>query len=142
MADSRPVTGRCLCGAVRFSAESSTYEVAACHCDMCRRWSAGPFMELSCQNVRFEGEDSISRIRSSDWAERGFCNKCGSNLFYHIMESDEYQISTGLLDDQSQLHLALQVFVDRKPAFYDFAQKTKELTEAEVFAMYAPDSSP
>lgn len=99
-------------------------------------------MELSCQNVRFEGEDSISRIRSSDWAERGFCNKCGSNLFYHIMESDEYQISTGLLDDQSQLHLALQVFVDRKPAFYDFAQKTKELTEAEVFAMYAPDSSP
>jgi hypothetical protein len=138
MPESESVTGKCLCGAVKIFAESNTREVAACHCDMCRRWSAGPFMELPCHNVRFEGEDSISRIRSSDWAERGFCNKCGSILFYHIMESDEYQISAGLLDDQSQLRLPLQVFVDRKPSFYSFVQKTKELTEAEVFAMYQP----
>jgi len=138
MPDNHHVTGQCLCGAVKISASAKSLEVVACHCDMCRRWSAGPFMEINCSNLTFEGEENIGRIHSSDWAERGFCSKCGSNLFYHIMESDEYQVSAGLLDDQSQLALSLQVFVDRKPPFYGFAQKTKELTEAEVFAMYAP----
>lgn len=138
MPDNHHVTGKCLCGAVKISASAKTLKVVACHCDMCRRWSTGPFMEINCSNLALEGNENISRVQSSDWAERGFCNKCGSNLFYHIMDSDEYQLSAGLLDDQSQLELSLQVFIDRKPQFYDFAQKTKELTEADVFAMYAP----
>jgi hypothetical protein len=75
-------------------------------------------------------------VRSSDWAERGFCNKCGSNLFYHIIDSNEFQISAGLFDDQSGLRLLLQVFVDRKPRFYTLADKTETMTEAEVFAVY------
>ncbi|CAN0603430.1 unnamed protein product [Ectocarpus sp. 12 AP-2014] len=63
MPETHQVTGKCLCGAVKISADTNTREVAACHCDMCRRWSAGPFIEIPCQNIRFEGEDSVSRIR-------------------------------------------------------------------------------
>ncbi len=124
------------------SAQAETLDVITCHCDMCRRWSAGPFMEITCQGATFEGEENIGRIRSSDWAERAFCKQCGSNLFYQIVGSSEYQLSAGMLDDQSQLHMSMQVFADRRPPFYRFAERTKEMTEAEVFALYAPDSAP
>lgn len=130
--------GQCMCGAVKLSATAKKPSVAACHCDMCRRWSAGPFMAVNCQTVAFEGQENIGRIRSSDWAERGFCRKCGSNLFYHLIESSDYQIAAGLFDDQSKLRMSLQVFTDRKPEFYEFANDTKMMTGAEVVAMFAP----
>lgn len=140
MAPKVKLTGRCMCGAVRIAGTANEPKVGACHCDMCRRWSSGPLFEVSCENVTFEGEDSITKIRSSDWAERGFCNKCGSNLFYHIIDSHEFQISAGLLDDQSGLRLTLQVFTDRKPAFYTLADKTETMTAAEVYAAYGAPS--
>jgi hypothetical protein len=138
MTSSRTLTGRCLCGAVSMRVAANDPKVTSCHCDMCRRWSSGPFFELTCENVTFEGEDNITRFRSSEWAERGFCNKCGSNLFYHIIDDEAYQISIGLMDDQTDLRLSLQVYIDSKPAFYSLANKTETMTGAEVFAKYAP----
>ena len=138
MSEKQKLTGSCLCGAVKFSGEANDLDVAACHCDMCRRWSAGPFMEITCEQIRFEGKESIGRIRSSEWAERGFCKECGSNLFYHIVGTDDYQMSVGLLDDQSKLRFSLQVFTDSKPSFYAFSNNTKMMTGAEVAAAYAP----
>ena len=138
MTEELNLEGKCLCGAVKLTATAKKPSVVACHCDMCRRWSAGPFMALNCQTVIFEGEENVNRIRSSDWAERGFCAQCGSNLFYHIVDSGDYQVAAGLFNDQSMLRLSLQVFTDHKPAFYEFANETKMMTEAEVIAMFAP----
>ena len=134
------LTGRCMCGAVRITGIAKEAIVAACHCDMCRRWSSGPYFEVTCENVTFEGEDNITKIRSSDWAERAFCKTCGSNLFYHLIDSNEFQIAAGLLDDQSELRLSLQVFTDKKPPFYTLADETETMTAAEVYAAYAPPS--
>jgi hypothetical protein len=36
------------------------------------------------------------------------------------------------------LCLALQVFTDSKPPFYTLADKTENMTGAEVFAAFAP----
>ena len=140
MAEGLKLTGRCMCGAVKIIATADKPAVGACHCGMCRRWSSAPFMEVSCQKVKFEGEESIRRFRSSDWAERGFCTECGSNLFYHIIDSGDYQMAAGLFDDQSELHFSLQVFTDSKPQCYEFANKTKMMTAAEVIAAFAPPS--
>jgi len=134
------LAGACMCGAVKVTATANKPSVSVCHCDMCRRWSAGPFMAVNCQAVNFEGQENINRIRSSGWAERGFCTACGSNLFYHIIDSREYQISAGLFDDQSKMRMSLQVFTDFKPSFYEFANKTKMMTGAEVIALFAPSA--
>ncbi|MBS9716968.1 GFA family protein [Pseudohalocynthiibacter aestuariivivens] len=138
MANEMELTGRCMCGAVKIVATARKPTVAACHCNMCRQWSSGPFMGVNCQNAAFEGEESIGRTRSSDWAERGFCTKCGSNLFYHIIDSKDYQIAAGLFDDQSKLRMSLQVFTDSKPKFYEFSNETKMMTGAEVAASFGP----
>ena len=115
-----------MCGAIGITGTANEPKVADCHCDMCRRWSSGPYFEVSCENKTFEDEDNITKIRSSNWAERGFCNK--------------FQIAAGLFDDQSDLHLALQVFTDRKLPFYTLADKTENMTAAEVYAAYASPS--
>ncbi|MBE1296535.1 GFA family protein [Phycobacter azelaicus] len=138
MAEQTGLSGSCLCGAVKVSAVARKPEVAACHCDMCRRWSAGPFMEVTGEEVKFEGVENIGLYQSSEWAERGFCRQCGSNLFYHILGADDYQLSMGLLHDTSDLKFALQVFTDSKPAVYEFANKTEMMTAAEVIAAFAP----
>ena len=94
-------------------------------------------MSVDCgKDVVFEGEENISVYDSSAWAERGFCKICGSHLFYRLKESEEHQIPVGLFKDQDHFNFELQVFIDRKPTFYSFANKTKEMTEAEVIEKF------
>jgi len=92
-------------------------------------------------DVIFEGEENITIYNSSDWAERGFCKKCGSHLFYRLKEANEHQLPVGLFNNQKNFHFDLQVFTDRKPAFYSFANETKEMTEAEVIEKFAPEQN-
>ncbi len=87
-------------------------------------------------DVSFDGEDDITVYNSSDWAERGFCKKCGSHLFYRLKESKQHMIPAGLFDDQESFVFESQVFIDKKPSFYSFSNKTTEMTEAEIFEMY------
>lgn len=94
-------------------------------------------MEIDCgTDVSFEGENQITVYKSSSWAERGFCNKCGSHLFYRLKESRQHMVPVGLFDDQEHLVFESQVFIDTKPSFYSFLNKTKDMTEAEIFEMY------
>lgn len=94
-------------------------------------------MEIACgTDVSFDGEDNITVYDSSSWAERGFCKKCGSHLFYRLKESKQHMIPVGLLDEQEHFVFDSQVFIDKKPSFYSFSNKTNDLTEAEIFEMY------
>ena len=130
-------SGSCLCGAVRFNATSSSNKVGACHCGTCRKWGGGPYMEINCgSEVSFEGEQNISVYSSSDWAERGFCKQCGSHLFYRLKENQQHMIAAGLFDDQGGFVFDNQVFIDKKPSFYSFSNKTNDMTEAELFALF------
>lgn len=137
MSDER--TGKCLCGAVNYTARVQS-EISACHCDMCRRWSSGPFFGVSCESVRFEGEDALGTIQSSPWAERGFCTKCGSGLFYRVTAEGPHQgmtsVALGTLDDQGGLSLVKEWFIDKRPEVYELAGERECLTEAQVMALF------
>jgi hypothetical protein len=138
MSSKAKLRGQCMCGAVQLTATANEPIVTACHCKMCRRWSSGPFFEVTCVDVVFEGADNISKIKSSEWAERAFCKKCGSNLYCQIIGSDELQIAAGVFDDPSDLRLSMQIFSDANPPYYTLADETENMTTAEVYAAYAP----
>lgn len=80
----------------------------------------------------------MTLFSSSPWAERAFCAKCGTNLFYRLKESGQHLISVGIFDDTEGLTFDSQVFIDEKPSFYEFSNKTTNMTGAEIFAIYAP----
>lgn len=137
MSDSNQMNGKCLCGAVSVTATPEKHEVGACHCSMCRKWGGGPFMEIDCgASASFTGEDNISMFSSSDWAERGFCKSCGTHLFYRLKETGQTMVPIGLFESQDGLAFTGQVFIDEKPPYYAFSNKTQDFTGAEIFAMF------
>ena len=141
MSDAFKGKGLCLCGSVSITVQSDNNSIGACHCGMCRRWGGGPYMEINCgSNVSFEGEENISIFASSDWAERGFCKKCGTHLFYRLKENNQHMVPIGLFGKDNNFVFDQQVFIDEKPAYYNFSNKTEELTGAELFAKFAPPS--
>ncbi len=129
-------TGKCLCGAVRFEAEEVATEFSACHCDMCQRWSSGPFFSTTVGKVRFTGEKNLKRFRSSEWAERGFCSVCGSNLFFRVLEFADHEVCVGAFDERNDLVMTGEIFVDRKPDGYALAGDHPRLTEKETLEKY------
>lgn len=134
-----PAIGRCLCGAVTITLAGDHKEVGACHCGMCRRWGGGPGMAIEVgKDIEISGRDHVRVYRSSEWAERAFCDTCGSSLYYRLAEAGDHYLFAGILDDQSDMVLTSQIFIDEKPAYYTFANETKTMTGAEVFAMFAP----
>jgi hypothetical protein len=124
--------GQCLCGAIRVEIPDNK-EVGACHCDMCRKWTSGPYMAVSAgSDALFTGEEPV-RYTSSRWADRGFCGRCGTHLFYYLKPNDEFIVSVGLFTDQ-EFDFTHQIFVEEKPAFYQFSNHTHMMTGEEVIA--------
>jgi len=138
MSDKREASGSCLCGKVQILAKSMSTHAGACHCGMCKKWTGGPLMAVDCGTaVSFSGEENIKVYSSSDWAERGFCKQCGSHLFYRLKENNLYIIPVGLFDNLDDIVFDHQVFIDEKPDYYEFSNKTKNMTGEEVFAQFS-----
>ena len=131
--------GKCLCGSVELEIEFAgpETEMAACHCSMCRNWLGGPMLAIDSGILKgVNDESSITRFQSSEWAERGFCNKCGTSLFYYLKPADQYHFPVGLLDSDLQIKFSHQIFIDEKPDYYSFSNETQNMTGAEVFAHF------
>ncbi len=130
--------GTCLCGAVCVTAKTKGNGIGACHCTMCQKWGGGTLLAVECESdVDLAGAEHVSTFSSSEWAERGFCQKCGTHLFYRLKQEGHYAIPVGLFDGGDEWKLAEQIFIDQKRSFYSFAEKTKDLTGEEVFAQYS-----
>lgn len=135
-------TGKCLCGAVRFTAVPKSNDVGVCHCSMCRKSAAGPFFAIDCgDTLAIEDEASVGFYGSSDWAERGFCKQCGSTLFWRMKDKSVNIVAVDAFDDPGALKLDHEVFIDEKPGYYSFAEKTQQLTGQQVFEMFAGDQN-
>ncbi|WP_198972286.1 GFA family protein [Xylophilus sp. ASV27] len=131
------MNGHCLCGAVSITTPATT-EMGACHCGACRRWGGGPLLTVHCgPDVGFNGTDQIAIYPSSQWAERAFCRQCGTHLYYKLLATGEYFVPAGVFDS-ADFELGSQIYVDKKPAYYAFANQTAMLTEQQVIAQYAP----
>ena len=138
----RTTKGRCLCGAVEIVAAVAE-SVGACHCDICRRWGGGPLLALDGgSSVRFDGEPHIAVYPTTEWAQRGFCSRCGTHLFIRVNQTGRYILPAGLFDLDDGLQFDHQIFIDKRPAYYRFANETKDLTGAEVFADFAARQKP
>jgi len=104
---------------------------------MCRRWGGAPFFGIHCGDVVFDDDKHLKRYDSSDWAQRGFCDVCGSSLFYFAKPHQRYSMSAGIFDDQSQFRMNREIFIDYKPPGYTFAGEQELMTEKEVLERWA-----
>lgn len=80
------VSGSCLCGALRFTAPLATLWVAHCHCTLCQKNSGAAFVTWAGFNeYDVQIDDSNKTLKwysATENAYRGFCNACGSTIFF------------------------------------------------------------
>ena len=91
--------GACQCGAVRYSVAPGIARQTVCHCRMCQRATGNAFAPLmEVENARITWQGYAKTFRSSNIAERGFCDACGTPIFYRRVDSDSTEFMVGTID--------------------------------------------
>ena len=111
------IEGGCFCGAIRYEIDPGDYVVANCHCTMCRKTSAAPFvtwMVVPATSFRYlRGEPHL--LNSSEEGVRYFCSDCGTPVVCQIKSRpEEIDIPTGSLDNPGDYPPVVAVHEDTK----------------------------
>ncbi len=137
-------SGQCLCGAVTYTADVSG-EVNACHCGQCQRWAGGgPYFAARADNILLDGGDVISAYHASAWGERAVCGTCGTTLYWTLQDKAPRSVAAGTLNDQSELKVTSEIFVDHRAPWMPPFEGATQSTEAEVIAEFqasAPEAT-
>ncbi|MGA2778863.1 MAG: GFA family protein [Steroidobacteraceae bacterium] len=113
--------GRCLCGAVAYAVEGPLRPIVYCHCTMCRR-STGHFLAATAcavSDLRLIGDEHLRWYDSSPEAQRGFCDRCGSNLFWRPNDGTRVSIAAGSLERPTGLRVLAHIHVADKGDYYE-----------------------
>lgn len=114
-------SGGCLCGAVRYKVNGPLRDVVNCHCAMCRRLHGGfgPHSKAAKTDIVVIRDDGLVWYQTSAIARRGFCQRCGSGLFWEPIAQDATGIVAGTLDAPTGLKTIGHIFVGEKSDFYE-----------------------
>ncbi|MFJ5487734.1 GFA family protein [Hansschlegelia beijingensis] len=114
-------SGGCLCGGVRYLIKGPLGAPVACHCEQCARTSGAFAAMAACRTEDLTIQDSgtLAWFQSSETVRRGFCGRCGGNLFWTTEPEDQTYVTAGTLDRPTGLRLAQHIFVASKSDYYD-----------------------
>lgn len=77
-------TGQCFCGAVEIKVVGEPVAAGYCHCESCRKWSAGPvnaFTLWQPHSVHFvKGANHVGSYQKTATSLRKWCKQCGGHL--------------------------------------------------------------
>jgi len=116
-------TGSCLCGAVRFEIAGRLRPVIACHCVQCRK-QTGSYMSATAvkdKYLKLIEARGLKWYQSSEGARRGFCQECGSTLFWKGDGRDYTAIAAGSIDGVLGVPLEGHIFCESKGDYYEIA---------------------
>ena len=114
-------SGGCQCGGVRYEVHGTLRPVLMCHCTQCRRMT-GHYMAATAaqlEDFRLIAQEPLRWYQSSQHAQRAFCARCGSTLFWKGAGRAYVSIAAGTLDDTRGLSVAGHIFVGDKGAYYE-----------------------
>lgn len=92
--------GGCLCGNIRYTISTLSHNGYYCHCRMCQLAFGNvfaTFMSIKKSDINWMSAYP-TYFKSSRFARRGFCGKCGTPLTFEFNESENMDISIGSLD--------------------------------------------
>jgi hypothetical protein len=97
-----PLTGGCLCGAVRFEVTEAPLGAGYCHCTRCQR-RTGTAASIQAQvapgSVRIvSGEELLRAYEPADGFAKVFCSGCGSSLWSRRPDGDVLSVRFGVFD--------------------------------------------
>ncbi|WP_299672093.1 GFA family protein [uncultured Roseobacter sp.] len=118
------LSGSCLCGGVTYRLTGPLRNSVACHCRQCRKTSGHYVSATQVQPGQLDvtKDDTLAWYQSSPGAHRGFCNRCGSSLFWrHVDDNGAVSVMSGTLDGSTGIATEKHIFVADKGDYYDIA---------------------
>lgn len=116
------ITGRCMCGKLRFKVSGESNWVSYCHCTDCRRSSAAPvslFVGLNERQFTVTAGKPAD-YRSSPGVVRSFCRDCGTPLTYRSARfPGEVHVLIGAFDEPESFAPTDHVWVSEKLSWFD-----------------------
>ncbi len=116
--------GGCLCKAVRFELRSAPFDAGWCHCRTCQLNSGAPAMAFASVPAGdwlvTRGENHVRRTRSSSFASRLFCDRCGTPLgLDYDTQTETFDFSIATLDDPGLIAPGFHIFWDSRVPWFD-----------------------
>jgi hypothetical protein len=123
--------GACLCGEIRFTVATPLGAGDVCHCVQCRKWTGHQFAntEVPRAALNIEGEQHLKWFHSSNKVRRGFCNHCGSSLFFDPIDTVKHQwigIALGAFESPTHTKINLHIFTAEKGDYYEITDGAKQ----------------
>jgi len=118
-------TGGCLCGAVRYEVMGELMPFICCHCSKCRRFHGhmGAYSAIRRENLIIINDRGLKWYRSildeTPDVYRGFCQECGSSLFWDPRGKQNISISAGSIDLPTGLRVERHVWISQKADYYE-----------------------
>jgi len=122
------LSGRCLCGDVRFELHGKIGPVAYCHCQTCRRANGTAFAANANVRARYwkwlSGRDAVREYESSPGKFRAFCSRCGSPVYSRSIANPEMlRVRLGTLDGDPGRRAFAHFFVSEKAPWFEIADE-------------------
>lgn len=116
-----PYFGGCQCGALRFEIDAPTVGARICHCRLCQRAMAAPFLaQASFPRAAVAIVGETARYRSSPRLFRHYCRDCGTSLFLEPVDAPERMaVPIAALDDPAAIRPEMHIWVSSKVAWLE-----------------------
>jgi hypothetical protein len=114
------LSGKCLCGNIKFSGDSEISRTVNCHCSNCRAITGAAFatnVVVDKDAITITGTPKIHKHKADSGAEieTYFCPDCGSQLFgRNSARTNSLSIRAGVLDQTSLIKPSINIFLDSK----------------------------
>jgi len=123
-----PVTGDCLCEAIRYELTEPPVKAGVCHCRICQKSTGSAFEVGAMFNQSAfcitKGEPKL--YRSSSIMDKGFCSNCGSLLFDKYLvqvpgfDADTVFVQVGTLDHPEAVSIEFHYGVESQLPWVHF----------------------
>ena len=120
---STPLTGGCLCGAIRYTIDAQVTGLRACHCRNCQKHSGtagsvnavvptGQFRITKGATKKYQD----SATQSGRTLSRHFCAECGSSIYSQRNPDPGFLVvRAGSLDDSSSMKITSNIWTATAP---------------------------
>lgn len=118
------ISGGCLCGSIRYEIQGTPGPIVNCHCSKCRSFHGHhvAYSGVKQEQLTFLSKQGLQWFRSitdeTPNVYRGFCQKCGSSLFWHPRDSGAIWVTLGSMENPPQLKTLAHVWVSQKGDYY------------------------
>ncbi len=119
--------GQCLCGAVQFSIQPPTKWCAHCHCSICQRAHGAPLVTwvgVEMPQFALVSDADLRWFKSSSDAKRGFCQRCGSTMFFKSSRwPGEMHVARACISGDIDRSPEGHVFAGARAHWFDFSDE-------------------